>query len=442
MTDQSYSLVLLGRFPGRDRAVAQALARDFGRDDAWGLQVVGAAPIVLIDGMNLEQARIVHETLAEVEAAGCRFDVQQYVEEGTAKIEWKTPARLRGRSIAELGAAPAVISGGSTATLFVPCPYTGQKIKLTISVQATRMADGSTGIQMQAGAPQAVSLPTQINPSNAPVTQHARPPSRANQIPGTVQAPVHVATSHGVGRAQTSPASNLPIPMPAAQPPRRGSSPSHPTVGSAAQQAHDAPIIGLESLEELVPMEQFPPSPAAQQTHSYPQQVQQPQQHQQPQRPPPQSPVRGNPTARPNVGGVPLPDVPILHHTPAPAPRPTGLPEVAVQSVGVPAEVAPMDLEVFEERVASSGIFKAPVDDGADEAADDGVYCSVYMGKSGNPRVHQLLAEVQGVSVQEAARACQKALVAVAKDVSEADAHDMKARFSAINVNVRITKRK
>jgi hypothetical protein len=64
------------------------------------------------------------------------------------------------------------------------------------------------------------------------------------------------------------------------------------------------------------------------------------------------------------------------------------------------------------------------------------------MGKSNNAKVHQLVAELHGISVPEATRYCQKPIVALAKEVSSTDARDIRQRFAALNVNVRITKRK
>ena len=73
---------------------------------------------------------------------------------------------------------------------------------------------------------------------------------------------------------------------------------------------------------------------------------------------------------------------------------------------------------------------------------DDGSVCSVFMGKTNNPRVHQTLAELHGVTVPEAARLCQKAIVAVAKDISMPEAREIKQRFAGLGVHVRVTRRK
>ncbi len=411
----TYSLVLVGRYPGKDRAVAQSLAREFGRDDAWGLQVVGASPIVLLDNLNLEQANAVHAALADVENAGSLFQVQNEVEDGTAKIQWPAPPRLRGRLTHEFGAAmaasPMITGKGNTVSLILPCPYTGQKMKLVLSIQIQKAADGATGMlqpSMQISA-SATAAPHQIqNPQQiqAPQQLPHRPPSRGNPIPMGAQ------------------------PAPAQQPQRVASSPSVPVPRQVSHpqppQQVASPIIGLESLEELEPLEQFPPV-----EHKSGARVPRPVSS------PPRSPG----------SGVPLPDVPVLHNQQAP--RPSGLPDVPM-AAPVPAQVsAPMDLEVFEQKVSSSGIFRAPVAaelaaaaDAPEEYSDNGASCSVFMGKSSNARVHQLFAELTGMSVQDASRACQKAIVAIAKDVSEGDAQNIKAQFAAINVQVRITKRK
>jgi ribosomal protein L7/L12 len=113
---------------------------------------------------------------------------------------------------------------------------------------------------------------------------------------------------------------------------------------------------------------------------------------------------------------------------------------------------APMDLSAFEANVTASGILHAtpvqqlgqapaaPVANPA-AAADDGALWSVFMGKNTNPRVHQVVAELQGISVAEAARLCQKPVVSLAKDVSGTVAREIRQRMVAVSAQVRLTKR-
>ena len=110
---------------------------------------------------------------------------------------------------------------------------------------------------------------------------------------------------------------------------------------------------------------------------------------------------------------------------------------------------SPMDLDAFEAKVSASGIMRAVSEpevaeesgNGA-EQEEDGSICSVFMGKNNSAKVHQLVAELHGISVPEATRYCQKPMVALAKEVTYTAAQDIRQRFAALNVNVRITKRK
>jgi hypothetical protein len=103
-----FSLVLLGRFEGKDQAVAAALARDFGLDDTWGKKVVDASPIILLDELTSAQAQQIHGALSAVEEAGSRFEVQPGADPGFPKTHWPTPPRIKGRPIAEYEASGVV----------------------------------------------------------------------------------------------------------------------------------------------------------------------------------------------------------------------------------------------------------------------------------------------------------------------------------------------
>ena len=112
---------------------------------------------------------------------------------------------------------------------------------------------------------------------------------------------------------------------------------------------------------------------------------------------------------------------------------------------------APMDLSAFEAKVSASGIMRAvqmpaapaePGSSGVDALPDDdGTLCSVSIGKSGSPKVHQLVAEMQNISVAEAARLCQKPIVTLAKDITVGEARNMKQQLAAVQVAAKITRR-
>jgi ribosomal protein L7/L12 len=396
----TYSVVLLGRFPGKDRVVASTLARDFARDDAWGAQVVGAAPIVLLDNLSFEQAAAVEGALADVEAAGSRIEVQEGVDPALSKLSWPTPPRIKGKLVSEYGAGAVGAAGASgmtigapgaiTASLMLPCPYTGQKMKLTLTISITKadnqpMVAGVTA-NVSAAAPQPIPIPV-------PTGARSASDSAYKPIPTPVVTP-RVASTAPVPRRMTPNAGN-----------------------------DQAVIVGLDDLDELKPMEQFPaPKPTASASQS--RQPQAPQAR-------PQAP------ARPTNPAIPLPDVPVLHNQPPAPVAPTQL----STNQPMPDDLmnAPMDLSAFEAGVTASGIMRAATAQVADEPADDGSLCSVSIGKSPNSKVHQVVAELCGISQAEASRLCQKPIVTLATNISSPDAHTIKQRLATVGVTAKIT---
>ena len=158
----------------------------------------------------------------------------------------------------------------------------------------------------------------------------------------------------------------------------------------------------------------------------------------------------------PAPSGAPLPDVPVLQSAAAPTNVTEAMGNQAQPPLPADLMSAPMDLSAFEANVTASGILRAvpaqpgaaparptlaaaPTADGALE--DDGSLWSVFMGKSNNPKAHQVVAELQGISVQDAAKLCQKPVVALAKDVPASKAKGIKQQMAAVNIPVRLTKR-
>ena len=448
----TFSIVLLGRYAGKDRAVAQALARLFGRDDAWGLQVVGASPIVLLHNLAPEQSEAILAALGDAENAGCQMEIQPGVDPGLPKLGWPAAPRIRGRLINEFTVSPipfgqtiqpsqqfansgsgvhimpptaAAPAQAKTVNLTLPCPYTGQLMKLTLSVQISR-AETGTAMTLGASATQA-GAPSIGNPQ-----QQQRPTSRPNVLPNAyvgINTPVATSAVRLPGQA---PAARQPAPVGRAQQPQQP---------QQIQQADEVEIYGGDQLIPLpdvpaAPMQQPPPRPI---------------QRRSPAPPPSNRPIPtaspAGPPAQPSI--IPLPDVPVIHgpngHSPSAPPSSSNMPMI----LPMPDDPlsAPMDLDAFEAKVSASGIMRAVQQSDAsqdvfDEARDDGSVCSVFMGKTNNSKVHQLVAELHGISVAEATRYCQKPIVALAKEVNSADAQDIKQRFAALNVNVRITKKK
>lgn len=463
--------MLLGRFAGKDRAVASTLARAFGLDEAWGSQVLGAAPIVMLDGLSAEQAQAVHHALADVETAGSRFEVQPGLDPGLPKLSWPQPPRIRGRLISEFGQPAAQ---GITATLLVPCPYTGQRMKLTLTISVTKAGEAAVTGVAAAVAPIPIAVPGPPVPIPQPASQAGRPGASAHAVPVDAYKPIPtpVFTPAVPFAGRPSPPAVAPAPRARASgaPPAQSAPVRNLTPGAGTPAP---PVIqGLDDLDELQPMESLPApaqitpaAPPAAQTRPpsrilmvpVPLRPASAQQRSQVSRQTGPVPARLAPSL------APLPDVPILQNQPpaqaAPGAAPLGNPAQAP----LPADLmgTPMDLSAFEANLTASGILQAtppqPPSEAASAppaaapaapepaenapAADDASLWSVFMGRSANPKVHQLVAEVQGMSVAEAAKLCQKPVVALAKDVSAAEAKAVKQRFAAVSVAVRMTRR-
>ena len=77
----------------------------------------------------------------------------------------------------------------------------------------------------------------------------------------------------------------------------------------------------------------------------------------------------------------------------------------------------------------------------APAARGGGGKCSVYTSGTGSAKVHQLMAEIMGISEDEAADLAQRSLVPIAKDVSEDEAEVIRQRFVAKKVSVRIMRK-
>lgn len=454
-----FSLLLLGRFAGKDKPVAAALARDFGCDETWGMQVLGAAPIILLDGLSSEQAQAIREALADVEMAGSRIEIRPGTDPDLPRVGWAASARIKGRPLSDY-------AGGSTATatLFLPCPYTGQKIKLSISVNVERVVE-----------PPAVGTAAALPPVPIPVP--APPIPVPVPSPSLTRSPSGIRSALAANRRTPAPSGSAALPLPRPQVLDQTFAPHAPPAP-----AGEPAIQGLDALDELHPKSgptqpagghapsptSLPPgSPArgvAEIQISVPVAMPQPLPV-----PPTSSAERPDQAGLPARGSAPLPDIPVLQGPPAPAPAMPEAPPNPEQAT-MPNDLlsTPMDLSAFEANVTASGILKpfsqqaasqpaappaAASQQGAPEAsaspsagaatlaADDGAVWSVIMGKSGNPKVHQAVAELQGIPVADAAQLCQRPFVALAKDVSGVQARNLKQQFAALNVHVRLTKR-
>ena len=399
-----YAIVFLGRYPGKDRAVAQALGRAFGRDEAWGLPIVGATPVNLLVGLTAGQARAVHAALAEVEQAGCKFQVQPGADGSCPTVNWPSPPRIHGKLAHEYVSATSSssaipVAGGEHA---LACPHCGRPIQVRLLAPIS----SSAAIPAFPGAPIPIPLP-----------RGPRPPSGAIPVVSGEEPPT-----------PRRPAAPIPIPVPVPQGAR-------PAPRAAPVAPLPVPVPASDGLEELAPIADFAPSSATPAG--------------------PTSPVRLPARPTPGAPAKLLPEVPIVDVEP-PVPAHA---RAAPFKVSDPRLNVPVDLATFEAGLQMGPAPEAPVgvpppsgpppqimppaaarrESGEVlKTADPNALCSIFIGKSANPKIHELVAEIQGTSIEEAQRLCQKAVVPVVKDIPVSEAAQIRARFAELNIQPRV----
>lgn len=404
----NYSLVLIGRYPGKDMAVAQALALCMGREELWGLRVVSAAPIVFFEKLSMAQARQFETALAEVSEAGCRFEIQPGTNTSLPKVGWSNPPKIHGLTLDEIArggdprSAPteqplspsealnalnqslfgnaAQSTTQATATLMLPCPYTGQKMKLTISVALSRADSGTAlSISASAAAPTGRQVDRSVNATSGSIILPDF--SQLKQSQGYVQAPK-------TGR-------NNPV---AVEKKRDDQQLISPPAG------YDAPPLPISEPDFGDSKSWSSKTPAE----------------------------------------IPLPDVPVLPSSG----RLPGRPATSSHQP-LPLDGPAMDISAFEASLGvesqDSGqeIFSNSADFDADEnLADDpdseSILCSVFIERSSSPVVHELVAELHGIPEAEASEICVSGSVALAENIPLFEAKDIKRRCAAINVFARV----
>ncbi|MBE7462898.1 MAG: hypothetical protein HS116_05315 [Planctomycetes bacterium] len=426
-----FSIVFLGRFPGKDRAVAQALAQAFGRDDNWGLQIVGASPIHVLTGLTAPQAQAVYEALVEVEKVGCRFKIVDHLDPALPLVNQPADCKIFGRTVGSFGMVARPRSSTSANAIAVtevvlPCPYTGQPMILKLIL--SRADEGS--------APQ---LGVSAAPARGatPVPGSTAVPTRGPAAPIPIPIPKPAAAQG---------ATPVPIPLPAATPiplPAASATPvSSPAAGRPSAPGRPGPRNDAAALEPIdVELEELHPAR-------------------------PESPS----------SVIPLPEVPVVESMPMPMPAAHASTSASLAGPQDPRIKGPMALEDFEAglKMGPSDVAPAPsgpdIQPGARQAParnpgmartrqpspqvpmpqaaaapelepiddDPDSLCSIFISRTSKPEVHELVAEIQGITTEEAQRHCQKAVVPIVKNIPVAEADAIRQRFKEINVNPRV----
>ena len=99
----NYAIILSGCEPASIDAVAAAVGKLFGIKESTSKTVVESTPIVLVEGLNRDEAAAMHLTMYAIAACGGNLDVDE-VGDDLPKIDWPKRPLIARREIADITA--------------------------------------------------------------------------------------------------------------------------------------------------------------------------------------------------------------------------------------------------------------------------------------------------------------------------------------------------
>ncbi len=407
------ALVLSG---GTAASVAPPLARLFGIDARLAGQIAGAAPIVLVDNLNDSQAAGVLAALADMTSAGARLEVKSGAELGSLpRVGWPGGPKIGGRAAADYAATSA--SAQAPAAGELRCPCCGAALRLVA-------AEGAAPAPATAPAPAAGAAPLPRKAVKDSGFEEIPLPEALKSLEG---GPGELPDVPDVPEAKPA----KPVAAPPAPPVSKGAiSVKKANPGSSAPMALEDFEAGLASDDQLmadlddglpqVPDEKPKPVPVK------------------PAAPPAAAPVRAE-----DISVVPEAAKPAAAAPKARMVRPV-TPQQAVRQaltkptipVAKPAAPAAPAAAPAVARPATSVPTDKP---GTGVTGDPAEKVNIYINKTNNAKVHELLAKLHNISVEEAAELANKTLVTVAKGISRAQAEVIKKKLAEYKVSARLS---
>ncbi len=149
-------IVLASVAPGSEVAVTAALAKVLGLSEDGARPLVTSVPIVLLDGLEADQAQAIVSAMAAAKQAGGNLVISGASGQSMRSVNWPAPPKVEGRDIASFigGAAPAKPASGiqqavapavprrtpspvpppaDVPSLSIVCPHCGKAIVLQTS---------------------------------------------------------------------------------------------------------------------------------------------------------------------------------------------------------------------------------------------------------------------------------------------------------------------
>ena len=112
-----HKIVLASVAPGSEAAVTAAFAKVLGLAEEGARPLVTSAPIILLDGLEADQAQAIVSAMAAAKQAGGNLVISGAPGQNMRSVNWPAPPKVDGREIASFkgGAAPPPCRGARRA---------------------------------------------------------------------------------------------------------------------------------------------------------------------------------------------------------------------------------------------------------------------------------------------------------------------------------------
>ena len=168
-----HKIILASVAPGSEGAVVAALAKVLSQSEDGVKPIVGSVPIILMDGLEVDQAQAIATAMGSVKQIGGNLVISAAPGQNMPHVDWPTPPNVAGRDIASYrgGAAPARPPSGvrqaasasttphaaSLSAATIACPHCGKTIALQASPAGLEASAGirQVPVSQALGAPAA-----------------------------------------------------------------------------------------------------------------------------------------------------------------------------------------------------------------------------------------------------------------------------------------------
>jgi hypothetical protein len=181
-----HKIVLASLTAGSEAAVGGALSEVLGVPPDFGLQIAHSAPIVIISGLEPEQAQAVLDAMAPVKDSGGNLAISAASSGSMGELNWPAPPTVGGRGLATYvpgyvapppppepapepvaqhpATPPPAAATPAPSGAALQCPHCGGVIRVQFGVDAPRAGTGPLGGPALADVPDVQGQPVPARP--------------------------------------------------------------------------------------------------------------------------------------------------------------------------------------------------------------------------------------------------------------------------------------